>query len=842
MNHSNDPDMAWLAENFKSEAEKILVDKGRDRLRTLGTSRADFQATWLELDNLRRGRDFSYDTPECGVVYSWVYHQKRLQQALRVLHTPLRAALQDDQPVDIVDLGSGTGAVLWAVAALLLAFDKRGLRPAQPVRILECDSSPFMLGTSKSLWDALNNLFPRLRALLERLPSKPASWDRISLESPRSPWITASYLLHASETTSLESDMELVESLGRIADRVAASRLITWHSAEKTPTMRDALEILVSRGWKRDDLEPANLRFTGEDERSSKIRLAVEAHTQDLSSALSQDAPHPAYWYSKLDDKRPLRCEAVIRPARVGESLFSAPTGTGWRFDAEQQQIVDDKRKHAVVRGAAGSGKTVVLAERVRQAVIAATPSQPRHMLVTCFNTKVIDHIYDLLKDQLSARSTGRLMKVAKSGKWTFTDSNAKVTALNFDKLPLEFLEVKQHIGTIVKGQERLLLSQVSDLLELRTGKRLDHDWLLDELRLIIYGRCQGSLDAYLRPRQRRGRPDISIDLDIIFRAIEQVLGSLENPTPPKTWSQRRAKLLYYLLHRDDQTPTIRPPYTDMFVDEGQDLTRSDWKILQLLAGPETAWTICFDRTQAIHTGKTFDSPSGVVEKLSGWGVALPGAYRVPRPVVRFANKLVDLGYIKAGDGLIKSIHQDDRPIPVEPKMHAMPGPRPIIVFGDSDPSLFQNIVDVLEAHAQARRSCQQRSDNDHNGNVLIGDFMGSPLQIKSQERTLEDILVKRKRWCEVLVGSVLGVKGVEYDTVIWLADAALQDTERWGEHLFVLFTRTRGLLLIAYTKRIDDRARKFLSQISANYTDLARWLPGARNALHRTNQTSSAP
>lgn len=851
MNHSNDPDMVWLAENFKSEAEEILVSVGEARLRALGTSKSDFQATWLELVSLRQGRDFNYDTPECGVVYSWIYHQKRLQQAVRALHAPLRAALNDDPAVDIVDLGSGTGAVLWAVAALLLAFDARGVCPATPIRVLECDSSPFMLGTSTSLWEALRGRFPRLRALLTRIPSKPASWDRIRLDNPRSPWITASYLLHASETTSLESDMELVESLGRIADRVAASRIVTWHSQEKTPTMRVALESLMSRGWARDHLSPAAVGFTDAKERSPLIHKAFRSHAHTFESALDQRAPYPAYWY----DEHELRCEAAARSLRASEGLFGPLRSNSWTFDPEQQTIVEDKKKHAVIRGAAGSGKTVVLAERLRQALAAATPSQPRNMLVTCFNKKVLDYILNLVEGDLATRAAGRLESDGKNtGKWTFMDSNATIRARNFDRLPPGFEAIKRQLGRVEPDPLQGVFNRVSVEIERQTGQRLEPNWLLDELRLVIVGRCQGSLDAYLRPNQRRGRPESTVDLKTMFQAFEHVLGSLENPKPPKTWEQRRAKLLHFLLHRDDQTPTIRRPCTDIFVDEGQDLTRSDWRILQSLAGPETAWTICLDRTQAIHTGRAFDSPSGVIEKLGGWAVALPGAYRVPRPVVRFSNKLIDLGYIKSGDGLVNPVHQDNRPIPVEPKMHALPGPRPIIVFGQSCEALRSSALGVLEAHAAARRSCDWDGLGDHRkGKVLIGDLHGPATQTQNEAWRLRSDLV-RSGWDDVSVGSVLMVKGVEYDTVIWLADIPLDETDRWGERLFTLFTRTRGLLVIAFSKLIDVRARKFLIELlnsppefgeQVEARTLARWLPDeatARAILETTPTPAAQP
>src|SRR4051812_44208192 len=68
--------------------------------------------TW----NLSGGEDCCYDRPSIGLNYALWYHARRTQDILRLV---LRN-WENRPPTHILDLGSGTGAVAWALA---LAID-----------------------------------------------------------------------------------------------------------------------------------------------------------------------------------------------------------------------------------------------------------------------------------------------------------------------------------------------------------------------------------------------------------------------------------------------------------------------------------------------------------------------------------------------------------------------------------------------------------------------------------------------------------------------------------------------------------------------------------------------
>jgi hypothetical protein len=187
-----------------------------------------------------------------------------------------------------------------------------------------------MLQTSVRLWRRLNRVFPQLqqRRLVCRLPSQSMSWDRVNLdrldlEEPRSPWITASHLLHASEVasyfppiflddeeaalhksrTSAEDRIgPLKDRIALVADRVAASQIITWHSEQKSSTMRDVFCRLMEQGWARYTIDPGDIRFTEQNDQSRCITQAMKRWAHDYYGGLKLKAPFPGFWFDDLQD------------------------------------------------------------------------------------------------------------------------------------------------------------------------------------------------------------------------------------------------------------------------------------------------------------------------------------------------------------------------------------------------------------------------------------------------------------------------------------------------------------------------------------------------------------
>src|SRR5438552_4020832 len=70
-----------------------------------------------DLYRLHNGRDACYDRPSIGPTYALWYHGRRMHDALTLLAQPVLA--RGGGKLVVLDLGSGTGAVAWALGLLV---------------------------------------------------------------------------------------------------------------------------------------------------------------------------------------------------------------------------------------------------------------------------------------------------------------------------------------------------------------------------------------------------------------------------------------------------------------------------------------------------------------------------------------------------------------------------------------------------------------------------------------------------------------------------------------------------------------------------------------------------
>jgi hypothetical protein len=471
-----------------------------------------------------------------------------------------------------------------------------------------------------------------------------------------------------------------------------------------------------------------------------------------------------------------------------------------------------------------------VLVRRLSQIIESSESTRDRRVLVTCFNKEVIDYIRrELLRlghpDTLFIpRSTGQASGIQPIGWWTMSLGCVKIQAYNFDKLPWRLGAINDEMSLTQREVERrcmLIAQRMAIKLKNITGQ-----WVRDEMRLILYGRSEGIPERYIDSADRSGRGRVvrldKTDRESLYAEIEREFKATSQSVGPATFEEARLRLLRWL---EADKGTRSPAFTDMVVDEAQDITKTDWRILNLLADPKAAWTICWDRTQAIRTGSVFDTPQQVIQSLKPVkSTKLLRAYRVPRPVARFANIVLKSLSFQSGTKSEERSNDDAAIHEMEPQLHALPGPRPIIVYGEDRQSLVKRIVSILDEYAQARPDYRL-------GPTLIGNTLDTD-ECMSLRTSLTETLRTREGWQSVRVSDVLQVKGVEFETVIWWADVPLKDEERWAEHLFTFLTRTRGLLVVAFTSSVHARARSFLGYIATKHPELARWTLDAKAAL----------
>jgi hypothetical protein len=742
----------------------------------------DLRSSYLDLKNLANDFDCHYDHPSVGAFYATIYHLKRSHAAARVFDRLLNTRLSESKSIGVLDIASGTGSTLWGIAIALL-YRRATAQPIPRVIVTECDSSIWMLRQSDALWGALLSGFPELSDSIDRRPWQMTSWDRVSFDGIFDTRIlTASFVIHQTHVATEGRDM-LSESLRSVAFRCRCDTIVAWQSKKKTPAMVESL----SR-WCDVNTEEFSPCFASENENAA----AVQGWLEDTLSGHVDSKLHAGYWTDYSDTY------TIAKPRHADQQLLLLPDER-LRFDQEQHDAISSEKKHLLCVGAAGTGKTFVIARRLAR-LIQGQMGGSRRVLVTAFNKAVLDRIRNEFSLALPRSLQQYLLGKEQTPVW-FEAGSVSVRGRHLDDLPTSVkLPPLKDIAAILEESSFLPL--------LRTYTK---SFLANEFVQVIYGRAEGRLENYLVPSVRRGRRQgVGLSLkerERIYQHFIEACGSFQRPTCP-TFQHRR--LIHASLPRSNQDhPQL---YSDVFVDEAQDLTRADWRMLQGLAKESASWTICWDRSQAVQTGAAFDSPRRAIKKLEPVELTLlQSSHRVPARILTLAEQIQSTIVVPEDP----SFRADEACAQAQPHMHSLPGSRPIISF-DERPKAYDQIVENLTHFLKAEGT---------RSSVLIAEKL--PPECRDE---LQDSMRQLRPKCKSIDrSSVFRFKGCEFDVVIWDMFCALPQDEQWTEIAYTLCTRARTRLYIAAGPNMDSRALRFLIDLrKRGQQDLLIWTPGS--------------
>lgn len=810
---------AELVDELRSSS--ALIDRATAQAcRHVIASHATAWSAWeieralAELGGLVRHRDCTYDRPSVGVSYALWYHGKRTHDALRML-APRIARVKGS--LRIVDLGCGTGATACAVALVVAALEQCGSSAVTEVVVDGIDSSPFMVEVARGVFAALirDTGCTSVRATFQSTP-----WDSVEPGDDAPTAIVGGYMLDHSDGVHAD---EIAQRLKALADKLSASPILLSTAAGKGSQLEQVQTALERDEWQSTD---------GDCELGPAIVGGPlgECHAVRTTWYMRHGLTAERLWRSPpswSSDRLAARLTMSRRPGRIASTLFD-DARDGRLYDATQRAAASPETRLTVIVGAAGSGKTIVLSERIARTIVAAPPSEPPPVvLVTAFNKAVVD---------LVATEVVRSLEVAEGvtvrhqgpgdGRHgldvVVAGRSARVELMNRDRLPRQVFGVTSIEGELKGGWwKREIECRIAtlDAADRALVARLGHDFLEDEFERVIYGLACFEMAQYA-------------DLDRIGRVTplakgrtrEVVWRLLMEPQPIESHVHQRVKA--YRRHESAvtqaRTAALDRKWTHVFVDECQDFTRSDIRLLARVPSDPRHLCMAGDASQAIHLGRSYSRPgiAGAQWKTH----LLEGSYRLP---LRVCEALQPLARDIRGSHLAARLEDDLDTVLLRSRKAAVAGFRPIVLTGVS---AIDHLGDILRAYLPA--APQRR---------LLAPDCGWRTR-EAARRAARDC-----SWT-VEEGGMRKNKGLEWPCVVVTNErrGSRRDTsETVSERLFTAMTRTTALLVIvlwedgdadttALLGRLDCDRLLFWDAVASTAFDRARQA-GARDVVQRT-------
>src|SRR5215475_4390354 len=122
---------SWL-KNEQLTIEKIILDAAKlfvAKHETIPNFGFDLGMSQKEGYNLSEGKDLCYDRFTTPLAYSLWYQARRINVFASHFYTKMLEACNSSFPVEIFDLGAGTGCVQFCFGLSYVMHVRRGLRP-----------------------------------------------------------------------------------------------------------------------------------------------------------------------------------------------------------------------------------------------------------------------------------------------------------------------------------------------------------------------------------------------------------------------------------------------------------------------------------------------------------------------------------------------------------------------------------------------------------------------------------------------------------------------------------------------------------------------------------------
>lgn len=794
----------WIASQ-RDSLDTIIANTADEYFARNNNSRSNFiydlQEASEEMYLLRKGKDLCYDRPGIGFVYSLWYHARRINTFLKYF---TKAFINTkEKNIEIFDLGAGTGAVQWAIGIVYAGMKSLNI-PTPRIRIINIDNSPFMLQYHNQLWENFVIHYSQCSDIVWEY--KLNFWSSSDSSECTNPWICASYLFDSNENREAISN-DFIELIQKYEPRTIL--LLTSDQPEK----REYLQIISSKiqgidySVELDRLE--NNLFEGN-------LIAVNQYRSRYRNEFNiKGLNGEATWRDQSFTGLVFISEKINKPSLTGFSehkqnleridLYSPPNKLRRQIDLteEQKTAAKHSERPTIITGSAGSGKSVVITERIKNLVEKENYSSSLEILLTTFNKELIGQLGDWLEQVLDLNRCSRQIDYSSLGekeetsKFYFNSSDnksANISLMHFDVLPTRIGKVlgrvpyeNYYLSTLEQ-----VISQVREIHNIQENEYeylLNSDFLLDEFHRVFYGLEYRTREIYLDGgRKGRGqKPRLEKNgtkREIIFDCLERYYNLL-----CKYNIHEFTRIRFQFLD-DLRSNKVEPRFTHIFVDEYQDCTKADWEILYQLIPNPNHLVIAGDFAQSVHLGRSYGSPTRQTDMQKRNIIRLGGSHRLPYRISECIRELSKLIIEKH-----KNTSEQSEVLPNEiiPYKGSPPGARPIVVFGTTVRLISQKIKEIFETYR---------------------DGYGLE-KITILEKDKELCYSLRQLRINTETDTILRLKGLEKECVLWSARTSVEEENEAEEFVYTILTRTSSVLIIALSEKISSTYQKIIGTLN---------------------------
>jgi DNA helicase-2/ATP-dependent DNA helicase PcrA len=777
--------LSWI-ENQKSILDQIIFEAGYNfyqKNKTKPNFQFDLSECQSESFNLIGNKDLCYDRYCTPFVYSLWYHARRLNTFLRFFSRAILSS--NDNLIEIFDLGAGTGAVQFAAGLVYLGMKEVGLNPPK-IRIINIDTSPFMLSyNNEFLWQAFLNKYQELKNNPNfTVEYNVNSWNVKTEQQAINPWITASYLFDISDNkkTVTHDFFEIIKHYNP-----ATILLLTSNQEAKVNLLNGVLSKIILHNYNVEEVNETSLLFRGSLDKVNSFRKNLSEIYQGKGLGNSSNWNDNSFLGTIL--KRNNQSLNLVTESTVSNiDLFNPKIKVRKDIKLSEQQKKASQfiGRPSIIVGPAGSGKSVVISEKIKYIVENQSYNPNLKILVTSFNKSLIKKLGEWIGQLLNQNYFEKAMISDEASTFTFTNSvSPNITLMHFDLLPTRLGDIK---GTCYDDEQHIRIMQ-SCIEQVKKNKNIDHnrfdnildpEFVYEEYHRIFYGMHIKSRDEYLsvvrkgmwQPLNKERR---EIVFDCISLYMNQIFDKNKKTFNPHSFLTRRRTLLNNL-----KSNQLKIKFDYVFVDEFQDCTQADFEIFFNLIKDVNNLTFAGDLAQAIHIGKSADIPRDENMRRRE-RFLLEGSYRLPQRISESIKKLSETIVLrwKSNEGAKE----------IAPVKNSPPGARPIVVYANDLNSILRKIESIFETYK-------------------VYDV--NKITILEKDKELYKSLSDIKVLCET--DTILRLKGLEKDCILWSTRISINDDKEVYEFVYTILTRTSSILIIALSDSTQNNFKKVIN------------------------------